>query len=243
MSSQSAATPEYITRGQTIIESRETPYQRLVIAHDPQYGHVLYLDDDLQIAESDAAYHRTLMNPILQAGLTKRVLILGGGDGGVLKAAVQGGVDDATLVDIDGDVVALARQYLPGLCEDAFDAPNARLVIGDAFAWLDGAGSYDAIVYDLTMEPVREHQSRIAFIEEIVERIASSLRPNGMMTMQCCSEHQPDLRNEIHQALARYFTAVADYPVVIPSYHERWIFANARYPAVSSSPADESDGA
>lgn len=231
MSSQLPGTPEYVTRGQQIVEELESDYQRIVIAYDPAYGHVLYLDDDLQIAESDHAYNQAMIEPIAQAGLLDRVLILGGGDGGVLKAAVHNRAREATLVDIDSKVVELARKYLPGLCEDAFDAPNARVIIGDAFTWLDEAAGYDAIVYDLTMEPVREHQTRLEFIEEIVGRIAASLKPEGMLTMQCCSEHQPELRSEIHDALSRHFTAVSDHPVEVPSYHERWIFANARYPA------------
>ncbi|MFV8833967.1 spermine synthase [Aquisalimonas sp. APHAB1-3] len=231
MSNQRPVPPEYITRGQRIIEDMHSEYQHIVVAHDPDYGHVLYLDDDLQIAESDHAYNRAMIDPLVQAGLTGRVLILGGGDGGVLKAAVHGGVHDATLVDIDGKVLELAQRYFPGLCEDAFTATNARVVVGDAFAWLDDARGYDGIVYDLTMEPVRANQSRLEFIEEIVGRIAASLQPEGMLTMQCCSEHQPQLRREIHDALSRHFTAVADYPVVVPSYHEQWIFAHARYPA------------
>lgn len=230
MVSPSTTTPEYITRNQRIVEDLHSDYQHIIIAHDPKYGHVLYLDDDLQIAESDHAYNRVLIDPIVQAGLLDRVLILGGGDGGVLKAAVRGNAREATLVDIDGKVVELARQYFPGLCEDAFEAESARVVIDDAFAWLDGAHGYDAIVYDLTMEPVRENQSRLDFIEEIVGRIADSLKPEGMLTMQCCSEHQPGLREEIHQALGRHFRTVSDYAAEIPSYHERWVFASARYP-------------
>lgn len=231
MSNQRPVPPEYITRGQRIVEDFHSEYQHIVVAYDPEYGHVLYLDDDLQIAESDHAYNRAMIDPLVQAGLTGRLLILGGGDGGVLKAAVRSNVRDATLVDIDAKVLDLAQRYFPGLCEDAFNAANARVVVGDAFAWLDEASGYDGIVYDLTMEPVRENQSRLEFIEEIVGRIAASLQPEGMLTMQCCSEHQLQLRREIHDALSRHFTAVADYPVVVPSYHEQWIFAHARYPA------------
>lgn len=230
MSSQRPVPPEYIKRGQRIVENVQSEYQHIVIAHDPVYGHVLYLDDDLQIAESDHVYNRALIDPLIQADLTGRVLILGGGDGGVLKAAVQGGMREATLVDIDAKVLELARHYFPGLCEDAFDAVNARVVVGDAFAWLDDASDYDGIVYDLTMEPVRANQSRLEFIEEIVGRIAASLKPGGMLTMQCCSEHEHRLRGEIRDALGRHFTTVSDYPVAVPSYHEQWVFAHARYP-------------
>ncbi len=230
MTHPSPTPPEYVTREQRIVEDVHSDYQHIVVAHDPDYGHVLYLDDDLQIAESDGAYNTAMVDPLARAGCLNRVLILGGGDGGVLNAAVAAGAREATLVDIDARVLEIAQRYLPELCGQAFHAPGARVVTGDALAWLDASRGYDGICYDLTMEPVRAGQSRLAFIEEITDRIARSLGDGGMLTMQCCSEHQPQLRDEIHSALMRHFRSVSDRPVVVPSYHERWIFAAARYP-------------
>lgn len=225
-----SAVPEYISRNQRIVESVRSDYQDIVIAHDPEYGHVLYLDGDLQIAESDHAYNRALVDPVADAGLLDNILILGGGDGGVLHRALERGARKATLVDIDVRVTELAQRYLCGLCGDAFEHPHGRVVIGDAMVWLDEGidAPYSAIIYDLTMEPVREGQSRLEFIDDIIQRMARRLVSAGMVTMQCCSGHDPVLATEIRCALERQFAKVEQRSVTVPSYWEPWLFASAR---------------
>ncbi|MCC5856948.1 MAG: spermine synthase [Ectothiorhodospiraceae bacterium] len=223
-------TPEYVSRRQRIITATRSAYQDILIAYDERYGHVLYLDDDLQIAESDQAYNQAMVDPIADAGLLDHILILGGGDGGVLQRALELGARRATLVDIDSKVIALSRDYLTGLCKSAFDHPRARVVVGDAFAWLDEGrdAPYSAIIYDLTMEPVREDQSRLAFIDEIIRRMRDRLIPGGMITMQCCSGHDKALARDVRMALARSFPYTEQRTVTVPSYWEPWIFASAR---------------
>lgn len=231
MSALSDHLPEYVTRQQRIVEDTRSAYQHIVIAHDPAFGHLLYLDDDLQIAESDESYNQAMVRPALATGNLGEVLILGGGDGGVLNAALRAGAHHATMVDIDAEVLAFARRYLPNLCGDAFDHERATVVIGDAFEFLAEDGRYDAILYDLTMDPVREGQTRDEFIDEMVDRIAASLKPGGILSMQCCSEHDHELRTRIVAALRRRFGTVEDRLVVVPSYGERWVFASAHHPS------------
>ncbi len=223
-------TPEYVSRRQSIITRTRSRFQDILIAHDPDYGHLLYLDDDLQIAESDDAYNAAMVDPIADAGLLDHVLVLGGGDGGVLKRALERGARRATLVDIDGAVIDLSRRYLTRLCRDAFDDPRAQIIVSDAFAWLDAGAEapYSAIVYDLTMEPVRAGQTRIAFIDDIIRRMRDRLVPGGMITMQCCSGHDRTLRGEIRRALKHRFARAEQREVIVPSYWEPWVFASAR---------------
>lgn len=220
-----AAQPEYIIYGQEIVEHRRSPYQSIVIAHDPSVGHLLYLDDDLQIADADEPYNQALVGPLRDAGCLRRVLILGGGDGGVLKRAVHSGAERAVLVDIDQEVIDLSRQYLPNLCGDAFEHPRAEVVVGDAFAYLDRDERWSGIVYDLTMEPVGAGESRMAFIHQILGKVARRLAPGGMMTMQACGADQPELRAAIREGLAGAFAEWGDWEADIPSYDVPWVFA------------------
>lgn len=222
--------PEYIRYQQDVIERRESSYQSIVIAHDPSVGHLLYLDDDLQIADADEPYNRALVDPLEAAGTLDRVLILGGGDGGVLKRALRAGARRAVLVDIDSEVIELSRRYLPSLCEDAFDHSRAEVVVGDAFAYLERDERWSGIVYDLTMEPVGAEESRTAFIRRILNRIADRLEPGGQMTMQVCGEDEPELRAAIRKGLDQAFEHWEDWPARIPSYDVQWIFARAHTP-------------
>ena len=225
-----AALPEYEAKGQKVLEDAYSEYQHIVIAEDPDHGRILYLDEDLQIAESDHNYNDAMVRPLVETESLGEVLILGGGDGGVLKAVVDKGAEHATMVDIDEKVVELSREYLPALCADVFEHDEADLIIGDAFAYLDKPRRYDAIIYDLTMEPVREDQSHGEFMEEIFGKGAKHLRDDGVFSMQCCSEHQPELRMEIRRRLGHHFDEVEDRVVTVPSYGERWIFASAARP-------------
>lgn len=220
--------PEYVRYNQTVVERRRSPYQEIVIAHDPSLGHLLYLDDDLQIADADEPYNQAITRPLIEGGALGEVLILGGGDGGALRALLNAGARRAVLVDIDGEVIALARRYLPSLCGDAFDRPGAEVVVGDAFVYLDDEAQWDGIVYDLTMDPIREEQPRTAFIKEVLAKIAQRLRPGGVMAMQCCGADEPGLREEIRAGLEGTFDAWGDWEAQIPSFDTPWVFAWAR---------------
>lgn len=226
----SRATPEYLARGHQVIKEKQSAYQHIVIAEAPGLGRLLYLDGDLQIAESDEIYNRAMIEPLVEHNAVGKVLILGGGDGGVLKAALQEGAKQAVLVDIDEKVVDLCRRYLPKVGEDAFEAANAELVIGDAFAYLDQSSGWDGIIYDLTMEPYGVDMDRPAFIAQVLDKVLQRLRLGGVFSMQCCSEHQPKLRREILRALSSRFEHVEDRLVDVPSYDERWVFASGVKP-------------
>ena len=83
------AMPEYIARGFPVLKELQSDYQHIVISETPEYGRMLFLDGDLQIAESDEIYHQTMIEPLVRRDALGKVLILGGGDGGVLKAALS----------------------------------------------------------------------------------------------------------------------------------------------------------
>ncbi len=223
--------------------SRRTPYQRITIAEHPRYGHQLYIDDDLQISSVDHAYGAAMVAPLIAAQPLEQVMILGGGDGGVLAELLRladeanAPLERALMVDIDAEVVDLCQHYLPGICGDAFDDPRSELVIGDALAELEQAEELDAIVYDLTLEPFRENISRETFVEETIDAMASSLRPGGIISMQCCgvgatTDGEPArhraLLNAVREAADQHFEDLIEQQVVIPSYEGLWTFLAAR---------------
>lgn len=219
-----------------LLERVQSPHQRIEIVRHPVYGHQLYIDGDLQISACDRAYNIAMIAPIISAGGCRRVAILGGGDGGVLHdllrtAEITGQPPErVTLIDIDGEVLRLSRRYLRPLCADAFDHPRAAVIVGDAFAYIHRARELDAVIYDLTMDPVRTGQTRSAFIAEILGEIARALRPGGILSMQCGGENDGDLQTEIRAVVARHFTDIVEQRVLVPSYEELWTFLAARRP-------------
>ena len=238
-----AATARPAPQPPAILADEHSGLQQIRVTRHPTFGGQLYLDDDLQISESDTAYGVAMTSPLLALRRRERIAILGGGDGGVLNELLRsleplGDLPaEITMIEIDARVMALSRRHLPATCGSAFDNPHAQVVVGDAFAWIDQARDLDAVVYDLTMDPVREGQSRAEFIARIVARIARALRPGGMLSMQCCGHglHDADdraARREvlplIREAVDTHFSERCEQDVLVPSYRDLWTFLSAR---------------
>ncbi len=231
--------------GSVLLADEHTGLQQIRIARHPVFGGQLYLDGDLQISESDAAYGVAMVSPLLEVRQLERIAILGGGDGGVLGELLRSlePLDhvpaELTMIEIDARVIELCREYLPAVCGEAFDHPRAKVVVGDAFAWIAQARGLDAVIYDLTMDPVRENQNRAAFITDIVAKIAAALRPGGIFSMQCCGHGRADAADReerrrllplIREAVDAHFETRCEQDVLVPSYRDLWTFLSARKP-------------
>jgi len=103
----------------TIIYTRTTPYQRIVITRNQSGDHYLYINGHLQFSSIDEhIYHEFLVHPVMSATkVHKRVLVLGGGDGLAVREILKyGDVESVTLVDIDPEMTTLASEQ-PELVE------------------------------------------------------------------------------------------------------------------------------
>lgn len=232
------ATGEAVT-----VEKVSSRYQTIEIMRHSSYGHLLVIDDDLQIAESDEVYGKAMVSPLLNTEPVERVAILGGGDGGVLLEVLKAAdtkawpLKEALLVDIDPEVIRLSQRYLRRINQGAFEDPRAKILTEDASAYIRNESGLDAVLYDLTMEPVRTNQPRTDFIREVLSNILSSLRPGGIFSMQCCGEgnigpilgdQNEALLDEIRTQVDRLFVDRKEQQVAVPSYHELWTFLAAR---------------
>jgi spermidine synthase len=131
-----------------------TGHQHLVIFHNAAFGRVLVLDGVVQTTEKDEfIYHEMMAHvPILAHGLAKRVLIVGGGDGGMLREVTRHKqVERIVQVEIDQKVIDICRQYLPRHSQGAFDDPRVNIVIGDGLKFVQQTGDkFDVIISDST---------------------------------------------------------------------------------------------
>lgn len=223
----------------TLLERRQTDWQLVEIFQHPDFGNQLVIDHDLQISESDFAYNTAMTAPLLTLPECREVAILGGGDGGVMNEILMSfdrldkAMGQVTLIDIDADVIDLCKQYMPQFCGKAFDDPRGEVIVGDAFGWIEQAQDLDAVVYDLTMDPVREGVSRSDFMQDILDKIHASLRPGGVLSLQACGEWQTDreeLLGELRGNLLERFDLPLEQVVMVPSYGEMWTFMSARKP-------------
>lgn len=132
----------------------KTSQQHLIIFKNDTYGKVLALDGVIQTTEGDEfVYHEMMTHPPLLAhGHAKNVLVIGGGDGGILREVLKHKtVEKATLVEIDESVVTFSKKHLPSLSKGAFDDPRVRVVIQDGCKFVkECEEKYDVIICDST---------------------------------------------------------------------------------------------
>jgi len=198
---------------------RKTDFQELVIFDNPYHGRVLALDGIIQTTERDEfVYHEMLAHvPLFAHGSPKRVLIVGGGDGGILREVLRHPVENATLVEIDGAVVDLCREHLPGLSAGAFDDPRTRLIIGDGIRFVaETAETFDLIIVDST-DPVGPGEG--LFTEAFYGDCKKRLTPGGVVVTQNGVPHfQPEELARSGRRLRPHFADVSCYLAVVPTY-------------------------
>ncbi|MDX9862389.1 MAG: polyamine aminopropyltransferase [Rhodospirillales bacterium] len=198
---------------------RKTDFQELVIFDNPYHGRVLALDGIIQTTERDEfVYHEMLAHvPLFAHGSPKRVLIVGGGDGGILREVLRHPVENATLVEIDGAVVDLCREHLPGLSAGAFDDPRTRLIIGDGIRFVaETTETFDLIIVDST-DPVGPGEG--LFTEAFYGDCKKRLTPGGVVVTQNGVPHfQPEELARSGRRLRPHFADVSCYLAVVPTY-------------------------
>lgn len=168
-------------------ESFETPYQTIDVFEAEDFGTVLALGGVTNVTDRDeSGYHEMLAHvPLLAHPNPKRVLIIGGGDGGTLREVLRHPeVEKAVLVDIDGEVIRVARQYFPQ-CASALDDPRADVIVGDGLAYVEVAaaqgGHFDVILVDST-DPVDAAVE--LFTETFYRHCAKLLGEHGILVPQ-----------------------------------------------------------
>lgn len=209
--------------------SGRTAFQDVAVVRSHAFGKMLILDGDTQSSQADERiYHESLVHPALAAcGDRSEVLILGGGEGATLREVLRSpDVRRCTMVDIDGEVVELCKRYLPEWNAGAFESERARVIVGDALAFLrDDRDFYGAIVSDLT-EPLEDSPSHALFNGAVFRDIKARLRPGGVYVLQASTAgfHNLALHAKMARTLRGYFDRVRSFYTHVPAFDNDWAF-------------------
>ncbi|MGU1854204.1 polyamine aminopropyltransferase [Pseudomonas aeruginosa] len=197
-----------------------TEHQHLVIFENARMGRVMALDGVIQTIEADEfIYHEMLTHvPILAHGAARRVLIIGGGDGGMLReVAKHKSVERITMVEIDGTVVDMCKAFLPNHSQGAFDDPRLNLVIDDGMRFVATTEErFDVIISDST-DPIGPGE--VLFSENFYQACRRCLNEGGILVTQ---NGTPFMQlEEVRTTAARTDGLFADwhfYQAAVPTY-------------------------
>ncbi|QPG26544.1 MULTISPECIES: polyamine aminopropyltransferase [Pantoea] len=199
----------------------KTAHQDLIIFENAAMGRVMALDGVVQTTERDEFIYHEMMThvPLLAHGAAKSVLIIGGGDGAMLREVSRHPeIEKITMVEIDAGVVTFCRQYLPNHSAGAYDDPRFTLVIDDGVNFVNQTQEkFDVIISDCT-DPIGPGES--LFTSEFYAGCKAALNENGIFVAQngVCFLQQDEAINS-HRKLGHYFADVSFYQAAIPTYY------------------------
>ena len=207
-------------REDRVLYDSETDHQRLRVFENAKFGRVLTLDGVVQTTEGDEfMYHEMLAHvPILAHGAARRVLIVGGGDGGMAREVLRHeSVEHCTMVEIDAGVVDFSKEYLPALSNGVFDDPRLDLVIADGAAFMaERHQPFDVIIVDST-DPIGPGE--VLFTDSFYGHASRLLTPDGILvTQNGVPFMQPDELRGTMRAFKTLFPDRGCYLTHVPSY-------------------------
>lgn len=202
-----------------VLHHEKSKYQDVLIFKSTDYGNVLVLDNVIQATERDEFSYQEMISHLALNSHPEptKVLVIGGGDGGVLREVVKhDSIQEAWLCDIDEAVIRLSKQYLPEMSA-SYNHPKVKTYIGDGFEFLKKyQNTFDVIVTD-SSDP--EGPAETLFQEDYFKLLNSALTENGVITTQAESMwiHLPII-SDLKKACRKVFP-VAEYAyTTIPTY-------------------------
>ena len=199
----------------------QSAFQDIVVFESFTHGRVMLLDGVVQITEADEFVYQEMLThvPLLAHGAAANALIIGAGDGGVLRRVLQHrGVRRAVMVEIDGEVIRLAKQFLPAIADAAWDDPRAEVIVGDGIDYVQRApdGAFDVIIVDST-DPIGVGE--VLFTDAFYANAARILTGRGLVVNQCGVPFmQADELRETSLRRAKVFPHVSAYVAAVPTY-------------------------
>ncbi len=204
-----------------VLYSGQSEFQKIEVAHSLEYGNMLVLDGVFQTSEREEfVYHEMISHvPLFLHPNPEKVLIIGGGDGGVARECVRHDcVKSVTMVEIDGKVVELAKEFLPTISAAMIrQDPKLTVKIGDGIGFMAAAeNEFDVIIVDCS-DPIGPGEG--LFTEEFYKNTLKALKPDGLFVQQTESPvmHQP-LVKKVFGYVNSHFPIARLYTAYIPLY-------------------------
>lgn len=169
---------------ENVIYKGKSEFQDILILDTKACGKVLVLDGIIQCSELDEFSYQEMISflPLFSHPNPKKVLIVGGGDGGVAREVCKhASVVEVSQVEIDQMVIDLCKQYLPKMAV-GLSHPKLKLYVEDGFKFMEKhQNEFDVIITD-SSDPVGP--AIPLFQNKYYELMKSALKPGGIVCSQ-----------------------------------------------------------
>ncbi|HEY8347634.1 MAG TPA: polyamine aminopropyltransferase [Symbiobacteriaceae bacterium] len=202
------------------LHSERTQYQDLVVVETAQWGRLMALDGFFQTTDQDEwVYHEMGAHvPMLTHPNPKRVLVVGGGDGGMVReVAKHPSVERIDLAEIDGRVIEVCKEYFPQISVALKTDPRVHVHVTDGIRWVkEHEGEYDVIIID-SSEPIGPGIG--LFTPEFYASVYRALTDDGVMVAQTESPWiNGDLIRQAFWGIRQSFPITRLYLCAVPTY-------------------------
>jgi spermidine synthase len=215
-----------------VLYQGRTKYQSARIVRSRKLGICLILDNKIQSSERDEfIYHEGLVQPVMLAHPSpEKVFIAGGGEGAILREVLRHKtVKMVEMVDIDDEVTALSKKYLPGHAGKSFEDKRAKVYHVDAREYLEKSkDKFDVIIIDLP-DPIEEGPAATLFTQEFYRIVRNKLSNDGLISVQAGSANPTELLNfsAVNKTLKSVFPIVVQCIAYVPCFGGPWGFCIA----------------
>ena len=219
-------------RIEEVLYRGRTRFQSIAIMRTGSFGKCLVLDGKIQSSEIDEfIYHEALVQPaMLTHPCPETVFIAGGGEGATLREVLSHNtVKRAVMIDIDEEVTATCKRFLPGHSQGAFEDKRTELHHVDARDYLAKCGeSFDIIIIDLP-DPIEEGPAYLLYTQEFYQLVRERLTANGIISVQAGSANLTELLNfsSVYNTLKSVFPKVYPHQIEVPAFGGPWGFCLA----------------
>lgn len=202
-----------------ILDHFRSKFQDILVFESEKHGNVLVLDGVIQVTERDEFSYQEMIAhiPLYAHPNPKKVLVIGGGDGGVLREiARHPGVEEIVICELDQGVIDASKKYLPSLAI-GFDDPRVSVKIMDGAKFMEeNQDAFDVIITD-SSDPIGP--ASVLFETPFYNAMHKSLRDGGIVSTQGeCIWLHVDLIRPLIKSISSIFTHVGYAYTTIPTY-------------------------
>ena len=221
--------------------SGKSEFQRIDVFDSPEFGRFLTLDGYMMLTEKDEfIYHEMIVHvPMAVHPKVRKVLVIGAGDGGVVRELVRyADLEQIDMVEIDPLVVEVCKKYLPQTaCR--LDDPRLHIYYEDGLRFVRSKeDEYDLIIVDST-DPFGPGEG--LFTREFYGNCYKALKEDGIMVNQHESPFYPEdavACQRAHKRIVESFPISKVYQAHIPTYPSgHWLYTTTLHKGAFYIPA------